>query len=65
MTMEKVPMTLDGHAKMMDEIKHLKTVERPVIRLLEEARAMATSPRTPIPCRQGAAGFDLGPRQRA
>ena len=38
--MEKVPMTLDGHAKMMDEIKHLKTVERPrIIRLIEEARA--------------------------
>src|SRR5215203_4419664 len=40
MTMEKVPMTLDGHAKMMEEIKHLKTVERPrIIRLIEEARA--------------------------
>ena len=38
--MEKVPMTLDGHARMMDEIKHLKTVERPrIIRLIEEARA--------------------------
>ena len=38
--MEKVPMTLEGHAKMMDEIKHLKTVERPrIIRLIEEARA--------------------------
>ena len=37
--MEKVPMTLDGHAKMMDEIKQLKTVERPrLIRALEEAR---------------------------
>jgi transcription elongation factor GreA len=40
MTMEKVPMTLDGHARMMEEIKHLKTVERPrIIRLIEEARA--------------------------
>ena len=38
--MEKVPMTLEGHAKMMEEIKHLKTVERPrIIRLIEEARA--------------------------
>ena len=38
--MEKVPMTLEGHASMMEEIKHLKTVERPrIIRLIEEARA--------------------------
>jgi transcription elongation factor GreA len=37
--MEKVPMTAEGHTAMMDEIKHLKTVERPrIIRLIEEAR---------------------------
>ena len=38
--MDKVPMTADGYAAMMDEIKHLKTVERPrIIRQIEEARA--------------------------
>jgi transcription elongation factor GreA len=38
--MEKVPMTADGHAAMMQEIKHLKTVERPrIIRAIEEARS--------------------------
>jgi len=38
--MEKVPMTAEGHSAMMDEIKHLKTVERPrIIRLIEEARS--------------------------
>ena len=38
--MEKVPMTADGHAAMMDEIKHLKSVERPrIIRAIEEARS--------------------------
>jgi transcription elongation factor GreA len=37
--MEKVPMTAEGHTAMMDEIKHLKSVERPrIIRLIEEAR---------------------------
>ena len=36
---DKVPMTADGHAAMLEEIKHLKTVERPrIIRLIEEAR---------------------------
>jgi transcription elongation factor GreA len=36
---DKVPMTAAGHAAMLDEIKHLKTVERPrIIRLIEEAR---------------------------
>ena len=38
--MDKIPMTMDGHMAMMDEIKHLKTVERPrIIRAIEEARA--------------------------
>jgi len=38
--MEKVPMTAEGHSAMMDEIKHLKTVERPrIIKLIEEARS--------------------------
>lgn len=38
--MEKVPMTAEGHSAMMDEIKHLKTVERPrIIRAIEEARS--------------------------
>jgi transcription elongation factor GreA len=37
--MEKVPMTTEGHTTMMDEVKHLKTVERPrIIRAIEEAR---------------------------
>jgi len=37
--MEKVPMTAEGHSAMLDEIKHLKAVERPrIIRLIEEAR---------------------------
>ncbi|MBI2718919.1 MAG: transcription elongation factor GreA [Rhizobiales bacterium] len=38
--MEKVPMTAEGHSAMLDEIKHLKSVERPrIIRLIEEARS--------------------------
>jgi transcription elongation factor GreA len=38
--MDKVPMTEAGHAAMMDEIKHLKTAERPrIIKLIEEARS--------------------------
>jgi len=33
-------MTAAGHAAMMDEIKHLKSVERPrIIRAIEEARS--------------------------
>ncbi|MGH6908333.1 MAG: transcription elongation factor GreA [Aestuariivirga sp.] len=37
--MDKVPMTTDGHSAMMDEIKHLKSVERPrIIKAIEEAR---------------------------
>jgi len=38
--MERVPMTLEGHTAMLDEIKHLKTVERPrIIQAIEEARS--------------------------
>jgi len=38
--MEKVPMTEAGHAAMINEVKHLKVVERPrVIRAIEEARS--------------------------
>jgi transcription elongation factor GreA len=38
--MDKVPMTEAGHAAMLEEIKHLKTVERPrIIKLIEEARS--------------------------
>ena len=38
--MEKVPMTAAGHTAMMDEIKHLKSVERPrIIKAIEEARS--------------------------
>jgi transcription elongation factor GreA len=38
--MDKVPMTEAGHSAMLDEIKHLKTVERPrIIKLIEEARS--------------------------
>ncbi len=37
---DKVPMTADGHSAMLEEIKHLKSVERPrIIRLIEEARS--------------------------
>ena len=38
--MEKVPMTAEGHATMMEEVKHLKSVERPrIIKAIEEARS--------------------------
>ena len=38
--MEKVPMTAEGHSAMMDEIKRLKSVERPrIIQAIEEARS--------------------------
>ena len=37
---DKVPMTEAGHAAMLEEIRHLKTVERPrIIRAIEEARS--------------------------
>lgn len=38
--MEKVPMTAEGYQSLVDEVKHLKAVERPrIIRAIEEARA--------------------------
>lgn len=38
--LDKVPMTALGHQAMLDEIKHLKTVERPrIIKAITEARA--------------------------
>lgn len=38
--MEKVPMTQGGYQALVEEIKRLKTVERPaVIKAIEEARA--------------------------
>jgi transcription elongation factor GreA len=38
--MDKVPMTANGHQAMLNEIKHLKSVERPrIIKLITEARA--------------------------
>jgi transcription elongation factor GreA len=38
--MEKVPMTAEGHATMVEEVKHLKSVERPrIIKAIEEARS--------------------------
>ncbi len=37
--MEKVPMTAAGYSRLQEELKHLKTVERPaVIRAIAEAR---------------------------
>ncbi|HMT15059.1 MAG TPA: transcription elongation factor GreA [Aestuariivirga sp.] len=38
--MEKVPMTAEGYAALIDEMKHLKSVERPrIISAIEEARS--------------------------
>ena len=40
MASEKVPMLAEGHRKIVDEVKYLKTVERPaVIEAIEAARA--------------------------
>ena len=37
--MDKIPMTTGGYERLVDELKHLKTVERPqVIRAIAEAR---------------------------
>ncbi len=37
---EKVPMTIAGHQRLEEELKHLKHTERPaVIKAIEEARA--------------------------
>src|SRR5258705_637526 len=38
--MDRIPMTTAGHRVIEDEVRHLKTVERPsVIRAIAEARA--------------------------
>ncbi len=38
--MEKVPMTIGGHAKLEEELKHRTAVERPrIIQAISEARA--------------------------
>jgi transcription elongation factor GreA len=38
--MEKVPMTAEGYAALLEEMKHLKAVERPrIISAIEEARS--------------------------
>jgi transcription elongation factor GreA len=38
--MEKLPMTADGYTRLQEELKSLKSVDRPaVIKALEEARA--------------------------
>src|SRR5215213_6999109 len=39
-TAEKVPMLAEGHRKLTDQVKHLKTIERPaVVEAIEDARA--------------------------
>ena len=38
--MEKIPMTEEGQKKLLDELKHLKTVERPIIiKAIADARS--------------------------
>ena len=38
--MEKIPMTDEGQKKLLDELKHLKTVERPIIiKAIADARS--------------------------
>ena len=37
---EKVPMLAEGHRKLSDQVRHLKSVERPeVVQAIEDARA--------------------------
>ncbi|MBI1273266.1 MAG: transcription elongation factor GreA [Alphaproteobacteria bacterium] len=37
--MDKVPMTLSGHTRLEEELKHLKSVERPsIVKAIAEAR---------------------------
>ena len=39
-TAEKVPMLAEGHRKLSEQVRHLKTVERPaVVEAIEDARA--------------------------
>ena len=38
--MDKIPMTEEGQKKLLDELKHLKTVERPIIiKAIADARS--------------------------
>ena len=38
--MDRAPMTPEGYKKLLEELKHIKSVDRPqVIRDIEEARA--------------------------
>ena len=38
--MEKIPMTEEGQKKLLDELKHLKTVERTIIiKAIADARS--------------------------
>ena len=40
MSVDKVPMTIEGHAELEKELQHRKTVERPrIIQAIAEARA--------------------------
>lgn len=40
MAMEKVPMTIEGHKKLEDELHRLRAIERPrIIQAISEARA--------------------------
>ena len=37
---DKVPMLAEGHCKLSDQVKHLKSVERPeIVQAIEDARA--------------------------
>ena len=39
-TIDKMPMLAEGHRKLVDEVRYLKTIERPaIIQAFEEARA--------------------------
>jgi transcription elongation factor GreA len=39
-TAEKVPMLAEGHRKLTEQVRHLKTVERPeIVHAIEDARA--------------------------
>jgi transcription elongation factor GreA len=39
-TAEKVPMLAEGHRKLTEQVRHLKTVERPeIVQAIEDARA--------------------------
>ena len=44
--MEKIPMTEEGQKKLLDELKHLKTVERPIIiKAIADARSNGDYPK--------------------